>query len=157
MQEFLNSNTVFEVLISFGSEFHTFGPLKEKLDLYNSVFGCGTRKLSDDEILVSYDSLLFAETIRFDKYSRANSFLAHLAKGHVSFCHHLASVVRRKLSHFNLLLRNHWANCNQTLVEWSLDGPLPKMCQVIPTSNQDGRQAKISKKGGWNFNCPLLL
>ena len=24
-------------------------------------------------------------------------FLAHLAKGHVSFCHHLASVVRRKL------------------------------------------------------------
>jgi hypothetical protein len=27
---------------------------------------------------------------------------------------------------FNLLLRNHWANCNQTLVEWSLDGHLPK-------------------------------
>jgi hypothetical protein len=26
-------------------------------------------------------------------------------------------VVRRKLSHLNLLLRNHWANCNQTLVE----------------------------------------
>ena len=75
MQEFLNSNTVFEVLISFGSEFHTFGPLKEKLDLYNSVFGFGTRKLSDDENLVSYDSLLFAETIRFDIYSGANSFL----------------------------------------------------------------------------------
>ena len=32
------------------------------------------------------------------------SSLAHLAKGHVSFCHHLASVVRRKLSHLNLLL-----------------------------------------------------
>jgi hypothetical protein len=30
------------------------------------------------------------------------------------------SVVRHKLSHFNLLLRNHWANCNQTLMEWSL-------------------------------------
>jgi hypothetical protein len=71
----LNSNTVFEVLISFGSEFYTFGPLKEKLDLYNSVFGFGTRKLSDDENLVSYDSLLFAEAIRFDKYSGANSFL----------------------------------------------------------------------------------
>jgi hypothetical protein len=26
-------------------------------------------------------------------------------------------------SHKNLLLRNHWANCNQTLVELSLDGP----------------------------------
>ena len=29
------------------------------------------------------------------------SFLAHLAKGKVSFCHHLASV---NFSHFNLLL-----------------------------------------------------
>ena len=71
----MNSNTVFEVLISFGSEFHTFGPQKENLDLYNSVFGFGTRILSDDEYLVSYDPLLFAETIRFDKYSGANSFL----------------------------------------------------------------------------------
>jgi hypothetical protein len=51
------------------------------------------------------------------------------------------------ISHFNLLLRNHWANCNQTLVEWSLDGPLPKLCPVIPTSNQDGRQAKNRKMG----------
>ena len=57
------------------------------------------------------------------------------------------SVVRRKLSHFNLLLRNHWANCNQTLVEWSLDGPLLKMCPMIPTSNQDGHQAKNRKRG----------
>jgi hypothetical protein len=38
--------------------------------------------------------------------------------------------------------------CNQTLVEWSLGGPLPKLCPVIPTSNQDGRQAKNRKKGG---------
>jgi hypothetical protein len=80
--------------------------------------------------------------------------LAHLVKCHVSFCHHLASivarpsVVRRKLSHFNILIRNHWANCNQTLVEWSLDGPLPKLCPVISTSNQDGRQAKNRKKMG---------
>ena len=71
----MNSNTVFEILISFGREFHTFGPLIEKLDLYNSVFGFGTRKLSDDENLVSYDALLFAEAIRFDKYSGADSFL----------------------------------------------------------------------------------
>jgi hypothetical protein len=52
----------------------------------------------------------------------------------------LAAIVRRlsvNISHFNLLLRNHWANCNQILVEWSLDGPLPKLCPVIPTSNQD--------------------
>jgi hypothetical protein len=61
-----------------------------------------------------------------------------------------SSVVRRpsvNISHFNLLLRNHSANCNQTLVEWSLDGPLPKLRPVIPTSNQDGRQAKNRKKG----------
>ena len=34
---------------------------------------------------------------------------------------------------------------------------LPKLCPLIPTSNHDGRQAKNRKKGGWNFNCPLLL
>ena len=45
----------------------------------------------------------------------------------------------------------------KTLVEWSLDGPLPKLCPVIPTFNQDSRQAKNRKKGVWNFNCPLLL
>jgi hypothetical protein len=28
------------------------------------------------------------------------------------------------------------------------DGPLPKLCPLIPTSNQDGRQAKNRKKGG---------
>jgi hypothetical protein len=26
-----------------------------------------------------------------------------------------------------------------------------KLCPVIPTSNQDGRQARNRKKGGWNF------
>jgi hypothetical protein len=50
-------------------------------------------------------------------------------------------------SHNNLLFRKHWTNYNQTLVEWSLDGPLPKMCPVIPTSTQDVRQAKIEKRG----------
>ena len=85
-------------------------------------------------------------------------FLAHLA---FRPCELLSSLFVRRpsvnISHFNLLLRNHWTNCNQTLVEWSLDGPLSKLCPVIPTSNQDGHQAKNRKKGGWNFNCPLLL
>jgi hypothetical protein len=84
------------------------------------------------------------------------SFLAHLAKGHVSFCHHLASVVRGKLSHFNLLLRNHWANCNQTLVEWSLDGPLPKCVRWSRLPTKMAAKLKIEKREGWNFNCPLL-
>jgi hypothetical protein len=54
-------------------------------------------------------------------------------------------------SHFNQLLWSHWANLNQTLVEWSLDGSLPKLCPVIPTSNQDGHQTKNRKKGGMKF------
>jgi hypothetical protein len=32
-----------------------------------------------------------------------------------------------------------------------LDGTLPNLCPVIPTSNQDGRQAKNRKKGVLNF------
>jgi hypothetical protein len=31
-------------------------------------------------------------------------------------------------------------------IEQSLDDPLPKLCPVIPTSNQDGRQAKNRKR-----------
>jgi hypothetical protein len=50
-------------------------------------------------------------------------------------------------SHKNLLPRNHWANCNQTLVEWSLHCPLPKLRPVIITFNQDDRQAKNRKRG----------
>ena len=77
----------------------------------------------------------------------------------VLFLAHLTQRVRPSVnfSHFNQLLWSNWANLNQTLVEWSLDGPLPKLCPVIPTSNQDGRQAKNRKKGGWNFDCSLLL
>ena len=97
---------------------------------------------------IIYICLFFSSITCFQLITPA-SFLAHLAKGQVSFCHHLPSVVR--LSHivnFNLLLRNHWANCNQTLVEWYLYGPLPNLCLFIPTSNQDGHQAKNRKKGG---------
>ena len=39
-------------------------------------------------------------------------------KVQVNYCHHLASVVcclsSVNFSHFKLLLRNHWANWNQT-------------------------------------------
>jgi hypothetical protein len=54
--------------------------------------------------------------------------------------------------HFKLTVGIHsdytsrFTLCNQTLVEWSLDGPPPKMCPVIPTSNQDVRQAKNEKR-----------
>jgi hypothetical protein len=87
-------------------------------------------------------------------------FLPHLA---FRPCELLPSLFVRRpsvtISHFNLLLRNHWANCNQTLVELSLGGPPWKLCPVIPTSYQDSRQAKNRKMGGWNFkkSFPLKL
>jgi hypothetical protein len=62
-------------------------------------------------------------------------------------------------SHKNLLLRNHWADCNQAFMEWTLDGPLPKLCPMIPTSNQYGGQAKNRKRGYEIFKkySPLKL
>jgi hypothetical protein len=55
----------------------------------------------------------------------SESFLAHLAFILPSLFVRRPSV---NISHFNLLLKNHWANCSQTLVEWSLDDPLPNVC-----------------------------
>jgi hypothetical protein len=49
--------------------------------------------------------------------------------------------------HNRYISANYWANINQTLLRWFLDGPLPKLCPLIPTSNQDGRQAQNRKRG----------
>ena len=38
----------------------------------------------------------------------------------------------------NLLLWNYWANLNQTLLRWSLGGPLSKLCPSAPSCIQDG-------------------
>jgi hypothetical protein len=57
-------------------------------------------------------------------YFKHIPFLDHLA---FRPCELLSSLFVRRppvhISHVNLLLRNHWANCNQTFVEWSLGGP----------------------------------
>ena len=42
----------------------------------------------------------------------------------------------------NLLLWNYWANLNQTLLKWSLGGPLPTLCLAFQTSEQDGRHSR---------------
>jgi hypothetical protein len=58
-----------------------------------------------------------------------------VAKGQVSFCHHLASVVVcHELSHLNLLLWNPWTKLNQTWQGWSLGGSLSKLCLTDPPS-----------------------
>ena len=47
-------------------------------------------------------------------------------------------------SHNNLLVWNQLLNWNQTFIKQSLDGPLPKMCLVVPPSDQDGCTAVLS-------------
>ena len=47
-------------------------------------------------------------------------------------------------SHKNLLVWNQLLNWNQTLIKQSLDGPLPKLCLVVPPSDQDGCTAELS-------------
>jgi hypothetical protein len=61
-------------------------------------------------------------------------------------------------SHKNLLLRNHWANCNQTLVEWSLDGPFQNCVRWSRLSTKMAAKLKIEKRGDeikknllWNY------
>ena len=47
-------------------------------------------------------------------------------------------------SHKNLLVWNQLFNWNQTLIKQSLDGTLPKLCLVVPPSDQDGCTAELS-------------
>ena len=47
-------------------------------------------------------------------------------------------------SHKNLLVWNQLLNWNQTLIKQSLGGPLPKLCLVVPPSDQDGCTAVLS-------------
>ena len=49
-----------------------------------------------------------------------------LGKRHVSFQHHLVSVVFIKSWHSDHLLWKYWAYCNQTLQKWFLWGPVQK-------------------------------
>ena len=47
-------------------------------------------------------------------------------------------------SHKNHLVWNQLLNWNQTLIRQSLDGPLPKLCLMVPPSDQDGCTAILS-------------
>jgi hypothetical protein len=42
----------------------------------------------------------------------------------------------------SLFLWNYWANLNQTLLEWSLGGPLSKLCPAFQNTDQDGRHSR---------------
>ena len=47
-------------------------------------------------------------------------------------------------SHKNHLVWNQLLNQNQTLIEQSLDCPLPKLCPAIVLSHQDGRHSAVA-------------
>ena len=53
----------------------------------------------------------------------------------------------------NVLLWNYLANLNQTLLKWSLGGPLSKLCPSAPSCIQDG---PITKNRNF-FKWPKLL
>jgi hypothetical protein len=56
---------------------------------------------------------------------------------------------------FKNLVRNHVVNVSQTLSEWSLGGPLSKLCPSAPSCIQDGAVTEdpriISAKFGWDW------
>ena len=96
--------------------------------------------------------LMFFSLDESKKVTSCHSFFSSPGlKGHVSFSHHFASVVRpstiTKKSSPLKPLSQFWRN---------LGGPLPKLCPMTPPLNQDGGQAKNRKKGGWNFKNLLL-
>ena len=47
-------------------------------------------------------------------------------------------------SHKNHLVQNQQLNQNQTLMEQSLDGPLPKLCLAVAISHRDGRHSAVA-------------
>ena len=105
--------------------------LRYNINIFSSQ---DARKIPVDDTMIQSLSSSFSFTVSF-------ALLAHLTQ---RFMWAIVTTERPSVnfSHFNQLLWNHWANLNQTLVEWSLYGPLPKLCPVITTSNQDGHQAK---------------
>ena len=61
----------------------------------------------------------------------------------------------------NLLAWNYWANCKQTLVEWSLDGFLTKLCPASPTNEMTATTELSLTKGQyvkfiWKSSCLKL-
>ena len=53
-------------------------------------------------------------------------------------------------AHNNILLRNHWANYNKTLVEWSLDGHFQNCVRWPRLPTKMATKLKIEKRG-WNL------
>jgi hypothetical protein len=65
-----------------------------------------------------------------NKYSIQFNFLAHLAKGKVSFCHHLASIIRHPLAFHILIFSSETPQPNELkLVSYQVSVYLAKRFQ----------------------------
>ena len=134
-------------IVSDSPALHSRWPLLLKIEISSNGQNCSilSQNVPKFELYKHNDELfnmyyrIFYELWTFADFDR----LCKLEKGGMKF---------KK----DLLLWNYWANLSQTLLKWFLDGPLPKLCPLIPTSNQDGHQAQTRKKGGWNFNCSYM-
>jgi hypothetical protein len=83
-----------------------------------------------------------------------STFLAHLA---LKPCDLLSSLFVRRpsvnISHFLIFTSSPQKPLGQ--LQPNFGGMVLGWPPFKIVSNQDGRQAKNRKKGGWNFNCPL--
>ena len=85
--------------------------------------------------------------------------------GHLTFrlCELLPSLFVRRpsvnISHFNLLPRNHWTNCNLTLVKCSFGSPLQSCVRWSRLSAKMAAKLKIEKRADeiWKKSSPLKL
>jgi hypothetical protein len=66
----------------------------------------------------------------------------HFWKRTIQWLFHQHLVLKGGMKFPKNLLWNYWANLNQTLLKWSLGGPLPKLCPTFQTSDQDGRHSR---------------
>ena len=109
-------------------------------NFYQSPFSKWPPQYCTNSTLFDFNVLNWLPTL---KNFYRSPFLANLAFRLLS-----SLFVRRpsvNISHFNLLLRNHWANCNQTLVEWSLMAPLENCVRWSRLPTQMASKLKIEK------------
>jgi hypothetical protein len=93
-----------------------------------------------------------------DTISTMMTFLTYITgffMNFVKFCRFWPIMQIRKKGGWNwkkyILLWNYWANLNQTLLKWSLGGPLLKLCPSAPSCIQDGRSWIQDGADGHNF------
>ena len=134
--------------VSNSPALHSRWPLLLKIEISSNGQNCSILSQNvpkfelykhNDELFSMYDRI-FYELWTFADFDR----LCKLEKR--------GDEIKKKSSPLKLLSQSQ-PNFAEMILGW----PLPKLCPVIPTSNQDGRQAQNRKKGGWNFNCSLLL